>query len=94
MAAWLYILRLQSGGLYVGTTSDLYRRVHDHFRGYGCRTTRLDPPSNLVYQEHHKTIEQAEQREAQLKRWSRAKKEALIRRDRDSLKMLAKRRKK
>ena len=92
MAAWLYILRLHSGGLYVGSTVDLSRRAEDHFRGSGCRTTRLDPPTEIVYQEQYETFEQAEQRELQLKRWSRARKETLIRGDIHSVKAPAIRR--
>jgi len=92
MPAWVYILRLQSGGLYVGSTVDLKRRIQDHFRGQGCRTTRLDRPSELVCQERYDTIEQAERREYQIKHWKRAKKEALIRRDMRALRTLAKRR--
>ncbi len=91
MAAWIYILRLRSGGLYIGSTVDLKRRVEDHLHGHGCRTTHLDPPMELVYQEQHETIEQAERREYQVKHWTRAKKEALIRADLNQLKSLSRR---
>jgi putative endonuclease len=51
MTAWLYILRLKSGGLYIGTTKNLNQRYKDHCSGTACRTTRLDPPVELVYSE-------------------------------------------
>jgi predicted GIY-YIG superfamily endonuclease len=38
----------------------------------------MDPPVELVYSEISKTYIDARKREAQVKRWSRAKKEALI----------------
>jgi putative endonuclease len=45
-----------------------------------------------VYSEEFDTLGKARRRENQIKRWSRAKKEALIRGDLQSLKALAKRR--
>jgi predicted GIY-YIG superfamily endonuclease len=78
MGAWVYILRLKSRGLYVGVTINLAKRVNEHMSGCGCRTTHLDPPVELVYQEWFPSLEQAKAREYQLKHWTRAKKEALI----------------
>jgi putative endonuclease len=89
MAAWLYVLRLQSGGLYIGSTANLDRRIEDHLHGHGCRTTRCDKAVELLYEERYETIEQAERREYQLKHWTRAKKEALIAGDTRMLKSLA-----
>ena len=93
VTAWVYILRLRSGKLYVGTTNSLNRRLKEHERGLAGRTTSLDPPDDLLYSEMYPTLVSARRREAQLKRWSRAKKESLIRVDLQSLKALAKRRK-
>ncbi len=92
LSACIYILRLRSGSLYVGWTTDLERRLEEHKRGEGGKTTRNDPPDRLVYSEPAKDIASAKGREAQLKRWSRAKKEALIRGDVRALKALARRR--
>jgi putative endonuclease len=94
MAAWLYILRLQSGLLYVGSTTDLVNRYQEHQLGKACRTTAIDPPSSLLYSEKFETNIEARRREAQVKRWSRAKKEALISGDLDKLKSLSKSREK
>ncbi len=63
----------------MGVTSDLYARISDH-------KERLDPRSfsyrynldKLVYFENFGYIEEAIEREKQLKSWSRKRKEALI----------------
>jgi len=78
MSAWLYILRLKSGQLYIGSTTDLDRRFEEHMSGRACRTTQLNPPVKLLYSEGFDSFSDARRREAQIKRWSRAKKEALI----------------
>ena len=92
MPACFYILRLESGRLYPGVTKDLQRRYAEHIAGTGCRTTKLDPPAALVYSEQFPTFAAARRREAQVKRWTRAKKEALVAGDKAKLKQLAKRR--
>ncbi len=79
--AVVYFLRLRSGILYVGASSDLEQRLDDHISGQACRTTSLDPPDAVLRVETCPTFSAARQREAQLKRWSRPKKEALIRGD-------------
>jgi putative endonuclease len=76
MTAWFYILRLQSGSLYIGATKDLEKRYAEHRIGSAGRTISLDPPVSLVYSEEHESFSKARQREAQVKRWCRAKKEA------------------
>jgi putative endonuclease len=90
MSAHLYILRLKSGQLYVGATTDLDRRWKEHLCGEACRTSKLDPAVAIVYTEKHPSFPEARRREAQIKRWSRAKREALIAGDTDTLHRLAK----
>jgi putative endonuclease len=85
----VYFLRLRSGILYVGASVDLEQRLDDHVSGQACRTTALDPPSALLRVEVCPTFSEARRREAQLKRWSRPKKEALIRGDFDRLRKLS-----
>lgn len=84
----VYFLRLRSGMLYIGCTTDLRQRLKDHLSGRACRTTALDPPVALLRIEIRPTFSDARHRDAQLKRWSRAKKEALIRGDLPGLKKL------
>lgn len=91
MPAWLCILRLRSGTLYPGATTDVQRRFEEHVKGIACRTTNLDPAVSLAYSEEHPTFADARQREAQVKKWTLAKKEALVSGNTDRLKHLAKR---
>ncbi|MBI2619195.1 MAG: GIY-YIG nuclease family protein [Ignavibacteriales bacterium] len=93
MPAWFYALRLSSGSLYLGSTRRFQKRIKDHFAGTGSRTTRLDPPVSVAYSEEFKSYKEAYRREQQVKRWSRAKKEALIRGDLAEMRRLARRRK-
>ena len=86
----VYFLRLRSGMLYVGTSTDLEQRLADHTSGQAGRTTALDPPMSILRVEVFDSFAGARAREAQLKKWSRAKKEALIRGDFEALKSLSK----
>jgi putative endonuclease len=91
---WLYILRCSDGSYYVGTTrnDELETRVSQHNLGvYGGYTARRRPVS-LVYSAHFERILDAIAAERQIKGWSRAKKEALIRGEFEALPELAKRR--
>ena len=94
MSAYFYILRLQSGNLYIGATKNLEKRYEAHKAGTAGRTTSLDPPVSLAYSKEHESFSKARQREARVKRWSRAKKEALVAGDLDKLRALSKSRKK
>ena len=85
----VYFMRLRSGTIYVGTSLDLERRLKDHRSGRACRTTRLDPPTEFLRVEICAAYSEARRREAQLKGWSRAKKEALIRGDLETLESLS-----
>ena len=93
MSAWFYILRLKSGQLYIGSTTSLHRRYKEHLAGKACRTTKFDPPRELVYSESFQNFSEARKRESQIKRWTRAKKEALVAGDTTKLKELSKSRK-
>ena len=86
----VYILRLRSGAFYVGCSSDAETRIRDYGNGQACRTTKIDPPIEVLFIEVHDDFAKARRREAQIKKWSRAKKEALITGDVDQLKALSK----
>ena len=88
--AAVYILRLASGILYVGSTESLFQRMADHMDGIACKTTRDDKPLALIYAEPQPTFPLARKREAQIKRWSRAKKLALAGGDIKALQRLSK----
>ena len=69
----VYFLRLRSGVSYIGTSTDIEQRLDDHASGQACGTTALNRPVALLGVEVCSTFTEARQREAQLKRWSRAK---------------------
>lgn len=76
--AFVYILELRSGLLYVGCSTDFEARFRDHEAGSACRTTALDSPVAVRFMEVHSDFRTARRRETQIKKWSRAKKHALI----------------
>jgi putative endonuclease len=75
---YLYIMRCSDDSLYTGVTTDVSRRVIAHNQKSGGNYTRVRTPVKLVYQESHPTQSTALKREAQIKRWTRNKKLALI----------------
>ncbi len=89
---FVYILRCSDDTLYVGHTTNVPDRVKVHNEGRGALWTQCRRPVGLVYQEQHPTEANAIAREHQVKRWTHAKKLALMNGDRAKLKSLAKRR--
>src|SRR5664280_2463858 len=87
--ALVYFLRLRSGNIYVGCRIDLKQRIVDYLAGSACYTMRKDPSIELLRLEHCVDFTVARKREAQLKKWSGQKKEALVHEDLDLLKELA-----
>jgi predicted GIY-YIG superfamily endonuclease len=91
--AWVvYIVRCADGTLYTGRTENVDNRVTTHNAGNGAAWTAARRPAVLVYQEQCASELEAIAREQQIKRWSRAKKQALIDGDLGRLHVLAKRR--
>ena len=93
MRSFVYILRCADGSYYVGSTrSSLEARVAQHnldtFGGY----TSKRRPVELAYAQAFDRVADAIAAERQIKRWSRAKKEALIANDFTALRYLARRR--
>lgn len=86
---YLYITQNQNGSFYTGITQNLPRRFQEHRRGKGGHYTRYNPPRKILYKEEFLTEKKAKEREQQIKRWSRAKKEALIKKDLVRLKELS-----
>ena len=85
----VYFLRLSSGAIYVGCSTDLDQRLDDHVCGQVCRTTQVDPRVAILRVGILPTFSEARRREAQLKRWSGAKKSALVLGDFDHLRELS-----
>ena len=76
--SYVYILTGRSNTLYVGVTSGLEKRVHEHkekvVEGFAERYNL----TSVVYYEVHDSITTAIAREKQIKGWTREKKIALI----------------
>jgi putative endonuclease len=66
--------------LYTGMTNDLERRLEEHCANAGNPGTFAGKYhcNNLVYYERFTFVDQAIEREKEIKKWSRIKKEALI----------------
>ncbi|MFL5617722.1 MAG: GIY-YIG nuclease family protein [Gemmatimonadaceae bacterium] len=75
---YVYILANRSRTLYTGVTSDLVRRLSEHRAGIAFGFTRRYAVHRLVHVETATNPRDAIAREKQIKRWSRAKKIALI----------------
>jgi len=76
----VYILRTSSNTLYIGQTNNLEKRIQEHKNksSKSAKYIRYFSSFDLVYTESYSTRKEAMQREAQLKKWSRKKKDALI----------------
>jgi putative endonuclease len=94
MPAFCYILRCSDGSYYVGSTKAdaIEKRVGEHNAGVFGGYTAARRPVTLVWSEQFDRIDDAFFLERQLKGWSRAKKEALIRGDWSALPELSRRR--
>ncbi len=81
MAFWVYILQCSDGSYYTGHTDDLQLRLAQHHSGScnGYTATRL--PIKLAFTQEFTSREEALASERQIKGWSRAKKEAMMRGD-------------
>jgi putative endonuclease len=94
MGAHVYMLRCADGSFYVGsaTGEDLTLRIAQHQAGTFEGYTSLRRPVELVWSEYVDRITDAIATERKIKGWSRAKKEALIGGNWESIKQLSKRR--
>ena len=75
---YVYIVRYHDGTLYTGWARDPGQREKVHNSGRGARYTASRRPVALVYSEPVGSQSEALKRERQLKRLTKAKKEALI----------------
>jgi predicted GIY-YIG superfamily endonuclease len=76
--AWTYILRCADGSYYVGSTTNLEARLHQHRTGLGSVYTKHRLPVLLVWAHEFERVSEAFGFEKQVQNWSRAKREALI----------------
>ena len=91
----VYILRCSDDSYYVGMTDNLELRFAQHQSGFDPKSyTHSRRPVELVWSQTFVTHDEAFQREHQIKGWSRAKKEALIRGDWDEIHEIVKKERK
>ncbi len=75
---YVYIMASDTGTLYIGVTNNLARRISEHQQGLVEGFTKKYNCHKLVYYENHGDIRVALERETQLKKWTRIKKQYLI----------------
>ncbi len=82
MPFYVYILKCADDSYYTGSTSDIDRRLYEHQSGASSSAyTFSRRPVELVWSAEANSRREALDFEFQVKGWSRAKKEALIRGD-------------
>ena len=78
MKWYTYILRCSNGSFYVGHTNCIEKRFMCHVSKHGAKFTAVNKPEQVEYKEEFISEKAAVQRELQIKKWTRAKKQALI----------------
>lgn len=73
----LYILECADQTLYTGITNDLDKRLFHHQTGNGAKYTRGRGPFTIVYTEYHVSRAAAARRESEIKKYTKARKQAL-----------------
>lgn len=58
-----YKLNLRNGKTYIGQTSNLRRRLQQHFNGRGAMWTQKHPPKSVVYVKKHSSLKAAKRAE-------------------------------
>lgn len=89
--SYVYILKCSDDSYYTGVTSNLTQRFGEHKTGkYRDSYTYSRRPLDLIFYAEFTDINLAIETEKQIKKWSRAKKEALIKGEFEKLPNLAK----
>ncbi len=79
MIFYIYILECSDKSYYIGSTNNLEKRLKQHNQSKsGAHYTKIRRPVILKYFEKVLTFSEARRREAEIKRFTKAKKEALI----------------
>ena len=91
---YLYILKCSDGSYYVGHTDDIDKRISEHYTGEIDCYTKKKRPFQVVLVDYFASRYEALSAERKIKKWSRVKKEAYIKKDWELLSLLGKRKKK
>ena len=77
--SFVYILLCFDNSYYTGVTNDVFKRFEEHQKGYDSKSYTFNRrPIQLVFYTSFNSIEIAIEKEKQIKKWSKAKKIALI----------------
>lgn len=88
---YLYILKCKDNSFYTGVTENLDRRLVEHAKGINAGAYTFNRrPVELAYHTYFTDFNLAFDWETKIKKWSRAKKQALINGDFELLKKLSK----
>ena len=91
MSYFVYMLLCSDDSFYIGSTTDLSKRINGHESGaIPSSYTHSRRPVELVWAEEFSTHEEAFAFERQIKGWSRAKKKALIDNDWEKIHQIVK----
>ena len=92
---FVYMLKCSDKSFYIGHTDNIEKRISEHEEGtYPCCYTKARLPVKTVFIQRFTTRHEAFSAERKIKKWSRAKKEALIRKDWNKISLLAQRKNK
>ncbi len=75
---FVYMIKNSADKLYIGISENPQERVVYHNSKLGARFTKYIPNFKIVFLEQYQTLLEARQREIQIKKWRREKKENLI----------------
>ena len=79
MTWWVYIIQATDGTLYTGVTTDMARRFREHAGGgRGARYFAGRQPAGIVYSEAQPSRQEAQKREAAIKKLRRTDKQQLL----------------
>lgn len=87
--AWAYILKCADDSYYVGSTTNIQKRIAEHTSGLFDGYTAARKPITPLWSQEFDDIRFAIEAERQIKKWTRARKEALMRADFKELNLLS-----
>ncbi len=75
---FVYLLTCADDSIYTGIATDVKRRFAEHMKGTASRYTRAKKPVKIIYTEKYSDRSSALKREAEIKKWPRSAKLALV----------------
>lgn len=78
MKYFIYLARCADKSLYTGSCINIRARQIKHNKGEGAKYTCQRRPVKIVYFEEFDSLVRARKREIQIKKWTRVKKENLV----------------